>query len=114
MNSGSLLRFALIFLSGLMLFMWLGGEESAPGVQPIAEEPRSTPEARAASGSPQELDPSWPGDHEFRQQLFAQFRNVTAPGLPGEGEPDWNLDFDSVDWKLMDASDSRAGGASVL
>lgn len=157
MNSSSFLRFGLIFLSGLLLFLWLGGEDSGPVAQPIAPESRATPETRApyefcrletdlfraelttrgatlrhfeliapkyrrngsshdlsttpqpgaTPGSPQELDPSWPGDHEFRQQLFAQFRNVTSPGLPSEGTPNWNVDYDSVDWQLQDSTASR-------
>jgi YidC/Oxa1 family membrane protein insertase len=152
------MRFGLILVSGLLLFMWLGHGKSTPkDQQPIAEEPRAvpaerapyefchletklfraelttrgatlrhfqllakkyykhgqahdlstTPDPGAVPGSPQELDPSWPGDHEFRQQLFVQYRNVTAPGLPSEGEPKWNLAYDSVDWKLVDSSPSR-------
>jgi YidC/Oxa1 family membrane protein insertase len=157
MNTGTLLRFALIFLSGLLLFLWLGDKPSAAEFQPITPQPTETPSNRAAyefckletpqfraelttrgatlrhfellapkykrggkshdlsttpqpgaaPGTPAELDPAWPGDHEFRQQLFTQFRNVTSPGLPGDGAPRWNLDFDSVDWKLEDSQATR-------
>jgi YidC/Oxa1 family membrane protein insertase len=158
MNAGSLLRFGLIFLSGLLLFMWMGQSDSTVELQPIQQPAVQTPETRdgyafcrletdlfraelttrgatlrhfellskkyrrggkshdlsttpqpgVQPGTPQEMDPSWPGDHEFRQQLFAQFRNVTSPGLPGGDQtPAWNVDYDSVDWKLAEATPSR-------
>lgn len=64
----------------------------------------TTPQPGTAPGTPQEHDPSAgseqaPGTaHEYRQQLFVQFRNVTAPRA--EKDPDWNIQYDSVDWKL--------------
>jgi YidC/Oxa1 family membrane protein insertase len=64
----------------------------------------TTPQPGTAPGTPQEEDPRAGADqapgtaHEFRQQLFANFRNITAPNL-GEA-PNWNAAFDSVDWQL--------------
>jgi YidC/Oxa1 family membrane protein insertase len=158
MNAGTALRFALIFLSGLFLFMWLGRGDSEAEKQPITEqsqvipEPRqpyrfcelktatfraelstrgavlkhfelltpkykkqgkghdlsTTPQPGANMGTAEEFDPNWKGDHEFRQQLFAQFRNATSPGVPGgETPPNWNLRYDSVDWTLDSATESR-------
>jgi YidC/Oxa1 family membrane protein insertase len=57
----------------------------------------TTPHPGVAVGSPRAEDPSAPGLHEFRQQLFSQWRNPTV--LPPADTP-WNVDFDSVDYKL--------------
>ncbi len=148
MNGGTLVRFVLIAISGVVLFMFLGKNGDGKDEQQITQTPRATPEQRAdyqfceintpefdaqfnsrgavlkhfelkadkykkhghaldlsttpqpgaAPGTPQENDPSIPGDHEFLQQLFVQFRNVTSPGAHLDAK--WNLKFDSVDWKL--------------
>jgi YidC/Oxa1 family membrane protein insertase len=57
----------------------------------------TTPHPGVAVGSPRAEDPSAPGLHEFRQQLFSQWRNPTA--LAPADTP-WNIDFDSVDYEL--------------
>lgn len=57
----------------------------------------TTPHPGVAVGSPRENDPSAPGLHEFRQQLFSQWRNPTALAPP---DTPWNIDFDSVDYEL--------------
>ncbi len=57
----------------------------------------TTPHPGVAVGSPRAEDPSAPGLHEFRQQLFSQWRNPTV--LP-PADTVWNVDFDSVDYKL--------------
>jgi len=64
----------------------------------------TTPHPGVALGSPQAEDPSAPGPHEFRQQLFSQWRNPTS--LAPAGTP-WNIDFDSVDYQL----EGDVGGA---
>jgi YidC/Oxa1 family membrane protein insertase len=64
----------------------------------------TTPQPGVAPGTPEEHDPNAgsgyaPGTaHEYRQQLFVQFRNVTSPGASGVTE--WGPKYDSVDWKL--------------
>jgi YidC/Oxa1 family membrane protein insertase len=57
----------------------------------------TTPHPGVALGSPRAEDPSAPGLHEFRQQLFSQWRNPTAQA---PAETPWNIDFDSVDYEL--------------
>jgi YidC/Oxa1 family membrane protein insertase len=64
----------------------------------------TTPHPGVAVGSPRAEDPSAPGLHEFRQQLFSQWRNPTALA---PADTAWNIDFDSVDYKL-DKVDSRS------
>lgn len=65
----------------------------------------TTPQPGTTPGTPEEEDPkaASAGDqgsvHEFRQQLFTQFRNPTSPGVV-EGA-NWNVAYDSVDWKLV-------------
>lgn len=67
----------------------------------------TTPQPGATPGTPEEEDPKAashldPGTvHEFRQQLFVQFRSPTAPGA--RQDANWNVPFDSVDWKLQPA-----------
>lgn len=64
----------------------------------------TTPQPGAVPGTPEEEDPKAaahldPGTvHEFRQQLFVQFRNPTAPGASKDAN--WNVAYDSVDWKI--------------
>lgn len=64
----------------------------------------TTPQPGAAPGTPEEEDPKAaagadPGSvHEFRQQLFVQFRSPTSPG--SQKDANWNVAYDSVDWKL--------------
>jgi YidC/Oxa1 family membrane protein insertase len=60
----------------------------------------TTPHPGLALNSPQAEDPSAPGLHEFRQQLFSQWRNPTS-GAPADVA--WNIDFDSVDYQLEQA-----------
>lgn len=151
---GTALRFIFIFLSGLLLFMWLSKpaeEHQGPAVQHpatvtpeerapyryceiqteqfraqltsrgatlkrfqllspkyqragVAHDVSTTPQPGVAPGSPDEEDPRAGADqtpgtaHEFRQQLFVQFRNATAPAR--SDNPIWNVDFDSVDWNV--------------
>jgi YidC/Oxa1 family membrane protein insertase len=57
----------------------------------------TTPHPGVALGSPRAEDPSAPGLHEFRQQLFSQWRN---PAAQAPAETPWNVDFDSVDYQL--------------
>jgi len=57
----------------------------------------TTPHPGVAVGSPRAEDPSAPGLHEFRQQLFSQWRNPTAQA---PADTHWNIDFDSVDYEL--------------
>lgn len=67
----------------------------------------TTPQPGVAPGTPEEEDPSAashldPGSvHEFRQQLFVQFRSPTAPGT--RQDANWNVRYDSFDWKLESA-----------
>lgn len=63
----------------------------------------STPHPGVPVGSPLAEDPSAGGEHEFRQQLFSQWRN---PTVDAPDEVDWNVDFDSVDYRL-ESSDSQ-------
>ncbi len=60
----------------------------------------TTPHPGVPLGSPQAEDPSAPGLQEFRQQLFSQWRNQSAAPPPDVA---WNLDFDSVDYRLESA-----------
>jgi YidC/Oxa1 family membrane protein insertase len=60
----------------------------------------TTPHPGVALGSPRAEDPTAPGLHEFRQQLFSQWRNPTS--LAPADTP-WNVDFDSFDWQLKAA-----------
>jgi YidC/Oxa1 family membrane protein insertase len=57
----------------------------------------TTPHPGVALGSPRAEDPRAPGLHEFRQQLFSQWRN---PGVQAPADTPWNVDFDSVDYEL--------------
>jgi YidC/Oxa1 family membrane protein insertase len=57
----------------------------------------TTPHPGVAIGSPRAEDPSAPGLHEFRQQLFSQWRN---PTVQPPADTAWNVDFDSVDYVL--------------
>ncbi|HVZ31910.1 MAG TPA: YidC/Oxa1 family insertase periplasmic-domain containing protein, partial [Polyangiaceae bacterium] len=61
----------------------------------------TTPHPGVPLGSPAAEDPKAPGLHEFRQQLFAEWRNPTSNA---PADTPWNIDFDSVDYKLS-ASD---------
>lgn len=152
----SAFRFAFIFLSGLLLFMWLSrpddesvketaNHQPAKALVPESRAPyeycdiktdlfraqltsrgatlkrfellrdkyrhdgepydvSTTPQPGVNPDTPEEHDPNagngqLPGTaHEFRQQLFFQFRNPTAPDVPAE--PNWNISYDSVDWQL--------------
>lgn len=60
----------------------------------------TTPHPGVAIGSPRAEDPSAPGLHEFRQQLFSQWRNPTALA---PADTQWNVDYDSVDYELRKA-----------
>lgn len=68
----------------------------------------TTPQPGVTPGTPEEEDPNAGANleqgsiHEFRQQLFVQFRSPTAPGVQKDAQ--WNVAYDSVDWKL-EASD---------
>lgn len=70
----------------------------------------TTPQPGATPGTPEEEDPraaagADPGTvHEFRQQLFVQFRSSTSPGT--QKDANWNVAYDSVDWKLVPAGDN--------
>ncbi|MEY2934569.1 MAG: hypothetical protein RL033_5318 [Pseudomonadota bacterium] len=64
----------------------------------------TTPHPGVAVGSPSAEDPNAPGLHEFRQQLFSQWRDANS-GAPADVA--WNLDFDTVDYQLT-ASDPRS------
>jgi YidC/Oxa1 family membrane protein insertase len=147
-NGGSILRFLLISISGVLIYMWMSHPDAKTATQPIQDPKRSTPEVRAAyefceiktgefqaklssrgavlkhfrlvspkytrsgesldisttpqpgaaPGTPEENDPSTAGDHEFRQQLFVQFRNLTVPDA--NPDADWGIPHDSVDWQL--------------
>ena len=57
----------------------------------------TTPHPGVAVGSPRAEDPSAPGLHEFRQQLFSQWRNPTSMA---PADTPWNVDYDSVDYTL--------------
>ncbi len=63
----------------------------------------TTPHPGVALGSARAEDPTAPGMHEFRQQLFTQWRNPTVAGLP---DTKWNVLFDTVDYRLESSSDS--------
>ena len=56
-----------------------------------------------AVGSPLAEDPAAPGEHEFRQQLFSQWRNRT---VDAPADVAWNVDFDSVDYQLQSSDAS--------
>ncbi len=64
----------------------------------------TTPQPGTAPGTPDEEDPNAGKNqkvgtaHEYRQQLFVQFRTVTSPNQVEN--PNWNVAYDSVDWKL--------------
>jgi YidC/Oxa1 family membrane protein insertase len=60
----------------------------------------TTPHPGVALGSPRAEDPAAPGLHEFRQQLFSQWRNPTSLAPP---DTSWNVDFDSFDYQLETA-----------
>jgi YidC/Oxa1 family membrane protein insertase len=64
----------------------------------------TTPHPGVALGSPRAEDPSAPGLHEFRQQLFSQWR---APTALAPADAQWNVDFDSMDYQL-DKSDGHS------
>ena len=57
----------------------------------------TTPHPGVALGSPRAEDPSAPGLHEFRQQLFSQWRNPTSLA---PADTQWNVDYDSMDYRL--------------
>jgi YidC/Oxa1 family membrane protein insertase len=63
----------------------------------------TTPHPGVAVGSPRVEDPSAPGLHEFRQQLFSQWRN---PSIPAPADTSWNIDFDSVDYLVESSTPS--------
>lgn len=155
MNAGGIVRFLLIGISGVLLFMWLSSPDKEAAKQPVRDPERATPEVRAAyevcqiktqefeakfstrgavlkhffllspkytkkgnpldisttpqpgaaPGTPEENDPKTPGDHEFRQQLFVQFRNLTVPGT--DPKANWGTAYDSVDWHI-----GKSDGAS--
>ncbi len=70
----------------------------------------TTPQPGAVPNSPDEHDPNAGKNqragtaHEFRQQLFVQFRSVTSPNQVESAN--WNVAYDTVDWKL-DKPDER-------
>jgi len=64
----------------------------------------TTPHPGVALGDPRAEDPSAPGLHEFRQQLFSQWR---TPTIEAPADAAWNVDFDSVDYRL-DNADSNS------
>jgi YidC/Oxa1 family membrane protein insertase len=64
----------------------------------------TTPHPGVAVGSPRAEDPSAPGLHEFRQQLFSTWRN---PEANAPGDTSWNVAYDSVDYKLA-SSDGKS------
>ena len=70
----------------------------------------TTPQPGVEPGTPAEQDPNAPSSapvgraHEYRQQLFTQLRNLTSKGVPES--PDWNLQYDSVDWQLTSSTDT--------
>jgi YidC/Oxa1 family membrane protein insertase len=59
----------------------------------------TTPHPGLPLGSPLAEDPSAPGEHEFRQQLFSQWRNVTST-VDALDTTEWNVPFDSMDYTL--------------
>lgn len=76
----------------------------------VAHDLSTTPQPGTTPGTPEEHDPQAganhpPGTaHEFRQQLFVQFRSPTSPGV--SEALDWNLGYDSVDWQLTQQDDA--------
>jgi YidC/Oxa1 family membrane protein insertase len=60
----------------------------------------TTPHPGVALGSPAAEDPAAPGLHEFRQQLFSEWR---TEGIGPEGA-DWNVKYDSMDYQLGEAT----------
>lgn len=71
--------------------------------QGVAIDLSTTPHPGVAVDSPLVNDPNAPGAHEFRQQLFAQWRNATVEaGL----DTAWNIAFDTVDYQLVESSKS--------
>jgi YidC/Oxa1 family membrane protein insertase len=64
----------------------------------------TTPHPGVPLGSELAENPAAPGLHEFRQQLFGQWRN---PTVPAPADVSWNVDYDSVDYQL-DASDGTS------
>ena len=66
----------------------------------VATDLSTTPHPGVALGSPRAEDPSAPGEHEFRQQLFSQWRAPTSLAPP---DTPWNVDFDSVDYQVQSA-----------
>jgi YidC/Oxa1 family membrane protein insertase len=153
--AGSVLRFILLAVAGLLILNYFTGDKSQGESTPIAKEEQRTPDQRApyqyceiktehfraqlttrgatlkhfyllapkyqkngeahdvsttpqpgaVPGTPAEEDPSTPGDHEFRQQLFVQFRNTTSPNVTGD--MNWNMRWDSVDWTLSESDEKH-------
>jgi YidC/Oxa1 family membrane protein insertase len=64
----------------------------------------TTPHPGVALGSPRAEDPTAPGLHEFRQQLFTTWRN---PESNAPADTAWNVAFDSVDYTLA-SSDGKS------
>jgi YidC/Oxa1 family membrane protein insertase len=64
----------------------------------------TTPHPGIAAGDPEAENPTKPGEHEFRQQLFTRWRNPTT--TTGSNTP-WNVAFDSVDYELKSSDGSR-------
>lgn len=63
----------------------------------------TTPHPGVALDDPDAENPNKPGLHEFRQQLFLNFRNPTT----ASSEVPWNVAYDSVDWKLTGGNGKR-------
>ncbi|HEU4583729.1 MAG TPA: YidC/Oxa1 family insertase periplasmic-domain containing protein [Polyangiaceae bacterium] len=64
----------------------------------------TTPHPGVPLGDPRAEDPSAPGLHEFRQQLFSEWRTPTVAVPPDVA---WNMDYDSVDYHL-DSADATS------
>lgn len=60
----------------------------------------TTPHPGIALGDPRVDDPAAPGIHEFRQQLFSSWRNPTRVGATPIEDEQWNVAFDSFDYKV--------------
>lgn len=71
--------------------------------QGVAVDLSTTPHPGVAVGSSSVDNPQAPGAHEFRQQLFTQWRNTTVDAPDNTA---WNLAFDTVDYQLVESSKS--------
>ncbi|HTM46607.1 MAG TPA: membrane protein insertase YidC [Polyangiaceae bacterium] len=64
----------------------------------------TTPHPGVALSDPDAENPNKPGLHEFRQQLFVQWRNPTSPQ---SSNAPWNVAYDSMDYALLPSDGKR-------